>query len=93
MGNGADKSKMWKLWSRILHGGLRNQILSEVRESDKRTKSQITVKKLHNHCKPGALRLTQHKRFVPFGTHPNFACGKTSFMLEPLGEMLKTERR
>jgi len=29
-------------------------------------------------------RLTQHKRFVPDGTHPNPAVGGTSFMLEPL---------
>ena len=38
-------------------------------------------------------RLTQHKRFVPDGTHPclpsaqagNFCFAKTSFMLETLG--------
>lgn len=29
-------------------------------------------------------RLTQHKRFVPEGTHPNFCFAKTSFMLESL---------
>ena len=29
-------------------------------------------------------RLTQHKRFVPYGTHPNFCYAKTSFMLETL---------
>jgi len=39
------------------------------------------------------LRLTQHKRFVPFGTHPNFAFGKTSFMLEPLGDTRKKKER
>jgi len=27
------------------------------------------------------LRLTQHKRFMPDGTHPNFCFAKTSFML------------
>ena len=32
-------------------------------------------------------RITQHKRFVPNGTHPNFAFGETSFMLGTLGEM------
>ena len=31
-------------------------------------------------------RLTQHKRFVPYGTHPNFCFAKTSFMLETLAE-------
>jgi hypothetical protein len=30
------------------------------------------------------LHITQHKRFVPFGTHPNFFFARTSFMLEPL---------
>jgi hypothetical protein len=29
-------------------------------------------------------RITQHKRFVLYSTHPNFAFGGTSFMLEPL---------
>jgi hypothetical protein len=29
-------------------------------------------------------RLTQHKRFVPYGTHPNSAFGGTSFMLRTL---------
>ncbi|OGY54006.1 MAG: hypothetical protein A3B15_01620 [Candidatus Buchananbacteria bacterium RIFCSPLOWO2_01_FULL_45_31] len=33
-------------------------------------------------------RLTQHKRFMPYGTHPNFCFAKTSFMLEPLSEIL-----
>ena len=28
--------------------------------------------------------ITQHKRFVPYGTHPNSAYGGTSFMLGPL---------
>ena len=42
-------------------------------------------------------RLTQHKKFVPFGTHPNFCFAKTSFMLGTLGETagcenLNTER-
>ena len=32
------------------------------------------------------LRLTQHKKFVPNGTHPNFCFAKTSFMLETLEE-------
>ncbi len=32
-------------------------------------------------------RLTQHKRFVPYGNHPNFCYAKTSFMLVPLGEI------
>ncbi|MBT9138600.1 MAG: hypothetical protein DDT31_01169 [Syntrophomonadaceae bacterium] len=34
-----------------------------------------------------AQRITQHKRFVPFCTHPNSAFGGTSFMLETLGAM------
>jgi len=29
-------------------------------------------------------RLTQHKRFVLYGIHPNFCFAKTSFMLETL---------
>jgi len=29
-------------------------------------------------------RITQHKRFVPNGTRPNFCFTKTSFMLSPL---------
>ncbi len=33
------------------------------------------------------LRLTQHKRFVPYGAHPNFCSAKTSFMLETLGDI------
>jgi len=32
-------------------------------------------------------RITQHKRFVPYGAHPNFCSAKTSFMLGTLGEM------
>lgn len=32
-------------------------------------------------------RITQHKMFVPKGTHPNFCFTKTSFMLEMLGDM------
>jgi len=36
-------------------------------------------------------RLTQHKRFVPYGTHPNFCFAKTSFMLGTLGEILPDE--
>ncbi|MCK4402453.1 MAG: hypothetical protein KAV98_01610 [Dehalococcoidia bacterium] len=33
-------------------------------------------------------RITQHKRFVPYGTHPNFCFAKTSFMLETLSEIV-----
>ena len=34
------------------------------------------------------LRLTQHKRFVPYGTHPNPSLSlRTSFMLGTLYEM------
>jgi hypothetical protein len=33
------------------------------------------------------LPITQYKRFVPYGTRPNFAFGKTSFMLKPLYAM------
>jgi len=32
-------------------------------------------------------RITQHKRFVPYGTHPNSAFGGTSFTLGTLGKM------
>jgi len=32
-------------------------------------------------------RITQHKRFIPNGTHPNFAFGETSFMLGTLDEI------
>ena len=34
-------------------------------------------------------RITQHKKFVPYGTHPNFCCAKTSFMLGPLSAIAK----
>jgi hypothetical protein len=34
------------------------------------------------------LPITQHKRFVPYGTHPNFCFAKIAFMLEPLGERI-----
>jgi len=37
--------------------------------------------------KMGQQRITQHKRFVPYGTHPNSAFGGTSFMLETLGKI------
>lgn len=30
------------------------------------------------------LHITQHKKFVSYGTHPNFCFAKTSFMLETL---------
>jgi hypothetical protein len=33
-------------------------------------------------------RITQHKRFVPYGTRPNFCFAKISFMLESLAEIL-----
>lgn len=41
-----------------------------------------------------ALPVTQHKRFVPNGTHPNFCFAKTSFMLGTLAEIaiLKEEK-
>jgi hypothetical protein len=32
-------------------------------------------------------RITQHKRFVPNGTHPNFCFAKTSYMLGTLYEI------
>jgi len=32
-------------------------------------------------------RITQHKRFVPNGTHLNFRFAKTPFMLGTLGEI------
>ena len=36
----------------------------------------------------GCCRLTQHKRFVPNGTHPNPSLTlRTSFMLETLSEI------
>ena len=34
-----------------------------------------------------ALHITQHKRFMSFGTHPNFYFAKTSFMPETLSEI------
>jgi hypothetical protein len=34
-----------------------------------------------------AQRITQHKKFVPYGAHPNSAFGGTSFMLETLSAM------
>jgi hypothetical protein len=37
-------------------------------------------------CPP--LHITQHKRFVPFGTHPNLSLTlRTSFILETLGDI------
>jgi len=38
-------------------------------------------------------RLTQHKRFVPYGTHPNFCLAKTSFMLETLCDSSKRKKK
>jgi len=32
-------------------------------------------------------RITQHKRFVPYSTHPNFCYAKTSFMLGTVQEL------
>ena len=45
----------------------------------------------------GQQHITQHRRFVPYGTHPNSAFGETSFTLGTLYEMhhnslLKGER-
>jgi len=40
--------------------------------------------KIQQTRKCSAHRLTQHKRFVPYGTHPNFCRAKTSFMLGTL---------
>jgi len=37
-------------------------------------------------------RITQHKRFVPYGTHPNFCFAKTSFMLGTLYETAVEKR-
>jgi hypothetical protein len=42
-------------------------------------------------CPP--LHITQHKRFVPYGTHPNFCFAKTSFMLGTLGEMPRYKQK
>jgi len=36
------------------------------------------------------LRLTQHKRFVPYGTHPNPDFVGIFFMLEPLSEIAQS---
>jgi len=36
-------------------------------------------------------RLTQHKRFMPYGTHPNFCFAKTSFILGTLGDIAVDE--
>jgi len=48
--------------------------------------------KLNN--KMATLHITQHKRFVPYGTHPNPAFGGTSFMLETLAVMVgRTSRQ
>jgi len=33
--------------------------------------------------------LTQHKRFVPYSTHPNFCFAENFFMLETLYEIAK----
>ena len=41
--------------------------------------------------KKNLQRITQHKRFS-LRAHPNSAFGRTSFMLETLGEMLKEKR-
>ncbi len=38
-------------------------------------------------------RITQHKRFVPYGTHLNFCLAKNSFILGTLGEMPKERRQ
>jgi len=38
-------------------------------------------------------RITQHKRFVPYGTHPNPSLTlRTSFMLKTLYEIMAEER-
>jgi hypothetical protein len=34
------------------------------------------------------IHVTQHKRFVSYGTHPNFCGAKTSFIRKMLGEIL-----
>ena len=39
------------------------------------------------------MRITQHKRFVPYGTHTNFGFAETSFMLETLGDIAKEVER
>ena len=40
-----------------------------------------------------AQRITQHKRFVSNGTHPNFCFAKTSFMLKPLCAITRLRRK
>ncbi len=35
------------------------------------------------------LHITQHKRFMSYGTHTNSIFGRTSFMLELLDEIAK----
>jgi len=47
-------------------------------------KIKISIAKQNSH-------LTQHKRFVSYGTHPNSAFGGTSFMLGTLGEMVEIQ--
>lgn len=37
-------------------------------------------------------RITQHKKFMPNGTHPNFCFAKTSFMLVTLCVSVKSQR-
>ena len=37
------------------------------------------------------LHITQHKRFVPYGTHPNSDFVGISFMLGTLGEITKAQ--
>ena len=34
------------------------------------------------------LHITQHKKFVSYGTHPNFRFAKSSFMLGTLCEIV-----
>ncbi len=44
--------------------------------------SKKVKKKCSTLRRKAQLPITQHKRFVPYGTHPNFAFSGTSFMLE-----------
>jgi len=37
-----------------------------------------------------AQRITQHKKSVPYGTHPNFCFTKTSFILGPVNKFCLT---
>jgi hypothetical protein len=46
-----------------------------------------------NKDKKANWRITQHKRFVSFGTYPNSAFGGTSFMLKPLNEISGRQMR